>query len=110
MQVKNRTTPPPGRRAVYTRGHHSRRRPPQIRFGPGGSWKQRTRAVSQVWETGGLEADWLLHCVGIATLREQYLLCSAPPECDDLFFGILLELKFEFCKVLKVLRMGGGAD
>lgn len=79
MQVKNKTTLPPGRRAVYTCGHRRRRRhhlppPPRIRFGPGESWKRRMRAVSRVWAKGGLEADWLLLCVGIATLREQPLL------------------------------------
>lgn len=85
MRVKNKTTPPPGRRAVYTRGrrrlHYPPPPPPPIRFGPGESWKRRMRAVSQVWAKGGLEADWLLHCVGIATLRTIAAVLS-PPECD----------------------------
>lgn len=70
MQVKHKTTLPPGRRAACTRGRRRRlpAPPPQIRFGPGESWKRRMRAVSQVWAKGGLEADWLLHCVGIVTL------------------------------------------
>lgn len=62
-------TLPPRRRAVSTRGHPHHLlhpHPLQIRFGPGE--RQRMRAVSQVWQKGGLEADLLRHCVGTATL------------------------------------------
>lgn len=81
-------TLPPRRRAVSTRGHRHllHPNPLPIRFGPGE--RQRTRAVSQVWEKEGLEVDLLRHCVGIATLNNRTIIC--PPECDDLFAGSLL--------------------